>query len=274
MIRTSSGSSGSTTKGNTKTLVVGGKRPSPAKRWCFTWCNYPEEWEQTVVPEFMSEGTKGYVIGREKCKETGTPHLQGYAEFAKKIRWSAFKGLPNKLHWEAAKGTRQENIHYCTKEGNYIDYGTCRIYRVNIELREWQLAIWLTLKNEPDDRSIYWIWEPDGRAGKTTFQKWIYTNMDGVVVLSGKASDMKNGVMMYLESTENLPRIVLINIPRCQDTEFLSWQGIEEIKDGFFYSPKYKGGMICGANPHVVIFANIGPPEAKLSDDRWKVVRI
>jgi len=96
----------------------------------------------------------------------------------------------------------------------------------------------------------------------------------GVVVLSGKASDMKNGIIKFEEANEMLPTIVLINIPRCTDVDHISWQGIEEIKDMFFFSPKYESGMICGKNPHVIIFSNEPPPERKLSDDRWKIIRI
>ena len=55
---------------------------------------------------------------------------------------------------------------------------------------------------------------------------------------------------------------------------YLSWCGIEEIKDMFFYSGKYEGGMVCGENPHVIIFANEEPPLEKMSNDRWRVIEI
>ena len=70
------------------------------------------------------------------------------------------------------------------------------------------------------------------------------------------------------------PSKVIINIPRSTNHSFISWTGIEEIKDMFFYSGKYEGGMVCAKCPHVVIFAN-GPPEMdKLSQDRWNIVYI
>jgi len=61
----------------------------------------------------------------------------------------------------------------------------------------------------------------------------------------------------------------LINIPKCQD--HISWGGIEQVKDMFFYSPKYEGGMVCGPSPHVMIFSNKEPSMEAMSQDRWKI---
>ena len=248
------------------------KTINPAKNWCLTWNNYPDNWKEIIVPVFQKY-SQGYVIG-EEVGESGTPHLQGYVESKdkKKIRpFTEFK-LPKETSWFSAKGTRQQNIDYCTKDEKYISWGTCLVkekYTINITLYEWQEEIVELLKHPPNDRSIFWFWEPDGCAGKTTFQKWIFLHYPNVAVLCGKATDMKNGIVSFQEKNERLPEIVLINIPRCQDTDHISWQGIEEIKDMFFFSGKYEGGMVCGPNPHVFIFSNQEPPIHKLSNDRW-----
>ena len=137
-----------------------------------------------------------------------------------------------------------------------------------MDLYDWQKTIIKKIKEVPDDRSIYWFWEPEGCRGKTTFQKYIYLNFDNVIVLSGSAHDMKNGIVQYKERMGVLPKIVLINIPRSK-SGFVSYTGIEEIKDMFFFSGKYEGGMVCGPNPHVLIFANDEPDTHKMSADRW-----
>ena len=255
---------------------VKGKQASPALSWIFTWCNYPEDWHSSIVPQFQDHANiKGFVAGKEICPTTGTPHLQGYLEFRQKARPMGL--LPKQVHWRCARGNTNQNFNYCTKDGDYVSWGTVKYtppYMVNIELKPWQRYIDRIIRQDSDDRTIRWFWEPLGGAGKTTFQKWLFLNREGVMVICGKATDMKNAVIEYEEKHSELPKIVLVNIPRCQDTDHISWQGIEEIKDMFFFSPKYHGGQICGKPPHVLLFSNQEPPMHKLSPDRWQVVRI
>ena len=256
-------------------------RPNPALGWCFTWCNYPEDWKEILVPGFQDcEWVAGYIVGREIAPSTGTPHLQGYLRFAKGHKARPMGLLPKTVHWIAAKGDIAANVAYCSKEDEEpLIHGVCvtakrQRYTISIDLRLWQIEIDAICRTQPHNRTIYWYWEPNGCKGKTTFQKWLFLNHKGVIVVSGKASDMKNGVIEYEEKHSVLPSIVLINIPRCTDTDHVSWQGIEEIKDMFFFSPKYHGGQVCGPNPHVFIFSNEEPPMYKLSQDRWRVVQI
>lgn len=278
----SKNSSNSSSHGGPGNVMTGPeKQSSPAKNWTMRWSNYPEDWKEKIVPDFHSCDCVGYVIGEEICPTTGTPHLQGYAEFKEKIRWSAFKNLPKGIRWKARvpKATRADNVRYCSKDGKFISWGTCmpkKEYKIDIELRPWQEDIVDVIQGEPNDRHVYWYWERTGNVGKTLIQKWIFMNYKhrGVAILAGKASDMKNGIVKFEEANKMLPEIVIINIPRCTDVDHVSWQGIEEIKDMFFFSPKYEGGMVCGASPHMLIFANEPPPLYKLSEDRWIVTEI
>jgi hypothetical protein len=70
------------------------------------------------------------------------------------------------------------------------------------------------------------------------------------------------------------PEIVLINIPKSFDQEYLSYTGIEEVKDMLFYSGKYEGGQVDGNPPFVFVFSNIPPEVDKLSEDRWMIYNI
>ena len=146
------------------------------------------------------------------------PHIHLYAEFAEKVRWTEFKSLPKGIEWQAAKGSRKKNQIYIKKDGDYkqmAEWDDEEEYTIDIELYPWQVALVAILNTEPDDRSIYWIWETKGGVGKTTFQKWVFLKYPGVVVLSGKASDMKNGIMEYQKKNGKLPKVILINIPSC-----------------------------------------------------------
>lgn len=267
-------SNSSTEEGNTKPPPK--KQVSPSKRWCFTYNNYPSDWNEKIVP--ILDKCSKYSIG-EEVGENGTPHLQGYIEFNVKCRpLSVIK--VKEIHWEKCKGNKIENMNYTQKEGKFIQNFTNNYVEEIDKLYNWEEEILSILKSEPDNRKIHWIWEPDGCAGKTIFQKYVFTHLEDVVVLSGKGSDMKNGIIQYEYMNSKLPRIVLINIPR-SCSNFVSWAGIEEIKDMFFFSGKYEGGMICGASPHVVCFANQNVPikdyetgEKWLSEDRFIIKKI
>jgi len=252
----------------------------PARYWCFTWLNYPEIWESHFSIHQHPVGRLcGYAGGRETCPTTGLPHIQGWIDFGKdkKARPSTLK-LPKQIHWETMKGTPEENYKYCSKAGDYIHWGTCMKampFKMDIELSKWMKNLVEILDKEPNSRSIYWIWEPIGKAGKTSFQKWYEMEHRGeVLILSGKAHDMKNGIINFKEQNGCVPRTIMCNIPRSTEERFISWQGMEEIKDMLFYSGKYEGGMVNERPPHFIMFANWEPETGHMSGDRWNIVRI
>ena len=87
------------------------------------------------------------------------------------------------------------------------------------------------------------------------------------------AEDMKNGIVMYEKTNGFLPKVVLVNIPRKRGNN-CNMEGLEAIKDMFFYSGKYEGGMVCGASPHVMVFSNFLPEYDSISEDRWHIWNI
>jgi len=124
---------------------------------------------------------------------------------------------------------------------------------------------------EPDERIIYWFWETIGNVGKTALCKHICLKYPKrVLIVNGKQSDMFNAVLSFKESTGDYPSIIIIDIPRSM-INYVSWGGIEKIKDGLFYSGKYEGGQCVFNCPHVVCFANSAPNMELLSEDRWRV---
>lgn len=57
-----------------------------------------------------------YVYQLEKCPTTGTPHYQGYVHFKNAIVFSTIQKLLPHATINAALGTPQENLTYCTKK--------------------------------------------------------------------------------------------------------------------------------------------------------------
>ena len=126
------------------------------------------------------------------------------------------------------------------------------------------------LKKEPDERTIHWIAGSSGNEGKTTFCKYL-VRFHNAIMLGGKSADMKNGIIEYKKTNGYTPELILINLPRSFNKDYLSYTGIEEVKDMLFYSGKYEGGMIDGNCPHLIIFSNQTPDAKLLSPDRWQI---
>lgn len=96
--------------------------PSPlALNWCFT-VNNPLAYDEGVVSAWHPDLAKYVVFGREVGEE-GTPHLQGYVQFKSKKRLTALKKLHKEAHWEVAKGNPQQNLDYCSKDGDFVELG-------------------------------------------------------------------------------------------------------------------------------------------------------
>lgn len=264
------------TGGNTKPQSSKGEKRIRSRKWCFTLNNYTtmEEEELNVA---MSQKNYSYIYGFEIGDE-GTPHLQGYIEHKHDIEFNTLKKMMPRAHIEKAKGTKQQNIDYCSKSGKYktnfempeklddpLD---------GFELKPFQKTILDVLKNKPSKRIIYWIWESEGNVGKSSVAKHICIHNKDALVLNGKQNDMFNAILQYNIKKKGLfPKIILIDIPR-SSMDYVSWSAIEKIKDGFFYSGKYEGGMVIMNSPHVICMANSPPPNDKMSNDRWCVMDI
>lgn len=92
----------------------------PVKRYCFTLNNYTEEEEKKIKEFLTSENCEYAVVGKE-VGENGTPHLQGFVNLKKKMRFHPFKkAIGERSHIEQARGTDCDNKKYCSKGGDLL----------------------------------------------------------------------------------------------------------------------------------------------------------
>lgn len=262
------------------------KRITAGLYWVFTWNNYPEDWLAHMAPglegcEWICEKEIG--DGTDDIPE-GTPHLQGYIEFPKKVRPIGYKGFPKQIRWGKRKqnATRAHNIIYCSKdfrEGKPWAtelYGTLKPPR-KVEFPKfdlwWEKEILELIKTIPDDRSIHWYWSEKGNIGKTTFSKYLCIEHEACL-LAGKGADVRNGALTYKKDIGKYPDLCVFPIPRSFNSEYLSYEAMENIKDALFYSGKYEGGTVADPCPHLIVMANFPPDEKKMSSDRWIVKNV
>lgn len=254
------------------------------KRWAFTFNNYNgDDWD--VGLKVLTKMATNFIMAKE-VGDSGTPHIQGYVEFKINRRLSVLKKMwSNKIHWERAKGNRQQNIDYCSKEGievfrtfpESIPEFKARLLRElkgqykDVVWRDWQKDLLDILKGPKDPRKIYWLFEESGNTGKSFLTKYLALTRT-CCIGGGKAADVKHQVFNLLDKGEE-PELMVLDVPRVAK-DYVSYQAIEDIKNGCFNSTKYEGGQCIYHVPHVVVFSNQEPDYAKMSADRWVVYEI
>jgi len=87
--------------------------------YSFTWFSYPEDYELRLHKQRYH-----YMCwGNELCPTTGRRHLQGYIRYVSQRSMRAVKkDLPG-IHLEVSEGTADQNRTYCSKEGDFYEYG-------------------------------------------------------------------------------------------------------------------------------------------------------
>ena len=88
------------------------------RRWVATLNNYTK-FECTQILDFLHSEKFLFIVGREVGEEKNTPHLQMYFEKKHPVTFNKIKNIMPRAHIEPAKGSREQNLAYCSKEGNY-----------------------------------------------------------------------------------------------------------------------------------------------------------
>lgn len=93
---------------------------SRATGYCFTVNNYTDEDAKAVdeLAQSCDYAIYGYEIGNQ-----GTDHIQGYIYKRNKISFNTIKRCIPRAHIEIARGSPKSNQQYCSKGGNYEEYG-------------------------------------------------------------------------------------------------------------------------------------------------------
>ena len=136
-------------------------------------------------------------------------------------------------------------------------------------LRTWQANLASQLAREPDKRKIIFLVDLVGNSGKSWFFQ--YHNQlhkhNSQIILPGKKADMA-----YTLKDDN--RVVMFDCPRSKQGEFIQYDFLEEVKNGYVFSSKYESGIKRFKPPHVVVAMNEFPDMEKLSQDRYEIIEL
>nr|WAE42263.1 MAG: replication associated protein [Cressdnaviricota sp.] len=246
------------------------RRPHPSRHWFFT-LNNPSEEDMDYWRTPQNSGARKWVVQME-IGDSDTPHLQGYVDFLTKVRPIGM--YHNGYHWEKVKNIEQA-IKYCSKIETRIGgpwfNGIAKPESFKLEvLRPWQVELLLMLNGLPDNRTVIWVIDPVGGCGKTVFCKHLCSTRRALYT-NGKAADCKYAITEWFASGKLLD-MVLFDFTRSVEN-YISYEAIESIKNGIFFSTKYESKMEIFCCPHVVCFSNFEPDLSKLSADRWLIIR-
>jgi len=265
---------------NNDKLTKKSKQASAIKNWDGTLNNYTKEDIDAIIKS--STNVYSYVFQQE-TGENGTKHLQCFFYFLVRTRTPS-DVLPKGMSLRRIDGRNWQKrikacIKYCSDPNKRDD--NCIVY-ANIpypkplkilesgKFYDWQKNIIKICETEPNDRTVNYIWQKKGCKGKSALTKWLCVKMNAILV-GGSNSDMKFAIAKQCIKGVP-PEIVIIDLPR--SSKALSYRGIEEVKNGCFFSTKYESGMCIFNSPHIFIFANVKPKLKMLSKDRWNIIHL
>lgn len=96
------------------------------KSFCFTLNNPTDQETDRIATLFnngVSNGSIVYAIVGREVASTGTPHLQGFIHFSNRRRVDSVRAMLRRAHFEVARGTPDDNHRYCSKDGDFDEYG-------------------------------------------------------------------------------------------------------------------------------------------------------
>lgn len=133
-------------------------------------------------------------------------------------------------------------------------------------LRDWQQQLNAALNLAPDDRTITFVVDVTGNSGKTWFAHYYASIHDNCQVMQpGPKKDMAYALDPTI-------RVLFMDAPRSKQGEFIQYDFLEDVKNGYVFSQKYESHTKQLGKVHVVVMMNEYPDMTKLSQDRYRIV--
>lgn len=207
----------------------------------------------------MTQKEKGHA-GREYVSTYG--HVWSHLTDDIKAGMS-FKALAEKYpdaHGMYPRGFREKFDLFAPK-------GTFNLIEKFGSLLPWQQQLLEIIEKGADARSVIWLWESKGDAGKSFMVKHLAVNHGFQPLTNAPTRDIACAWQRGH---------VCIDYARTDSTE-RNYDIIEKIKNGMMFSAKYESQTKFSdqyRDSHVICFANDPPDVSKLSMDRWKIYNI
>jgi Putative viral replication protein len=136
-------------------------------------------------------------------------------------------------------------------------------------LRPWQNSLEEDLSLPPDSRVIHFVVDLSGNTGKSWYCDFYHYRNPGTsqVLIPGKKADMAFALNPEIN-------VLFIDAPRSKQGEFIQYDFLEDVKNGRVFSGKYESMTKYLGPCHVVVMMNEEPDYEKLSEDRYKIIKL
>lgn len=141
-------------------------------------------------------------------------------------------------------------------------------------LRGFQQMILNFIKEEPNDRMVYWFCDKIGNSGKSKLAIELKALHGAFTSNGGKGPDVIHNATEFMNRPKNKNCSIFVFDFARSKGDFLCYNAIEQLKQGTWSSTKYTGGDISIKPPHMICFANDWPDVDQMSHDRWKLYAI
>lgn len=246
------------------------------RHYAFTWNNFTIDHNE-MAQKLNELNTVRWIFQHEEGDEKHVPHYQGYVEFEHPRELNNLKNYISKgIHWEVCRKVEAVRV-YSRKTETRVQGPWTKNFQLpekapEIVWKPWQQEIINILKSPPDSRTIHWVWESTGNVGKTFLAKYVCQWMGGLY-LGGKGADIKHAIATHVSSGKSL-EVCIFDFSRSLEG-YVSYDALESIKNGIFFSGKYESQqIILKNNVHCIVFANFAPMLANLSLDRWHIMQL
>ena len=205
----------------------------------------------------------------------GTSHLQIYIRFNTKKRFEQIKKVNPRLHIEPSRGTKKQNLVYCSKENDYVS--NCRIPRpleVIKDLRPYQEDVINVVSGEPEPRKIYWWYGPK-EIGKSEILFKLCAEYNAHILPVSKKHALSQ-VYKTHEDTDIYVFNLTADESEYQKNEMFSI--MEAIKDRMFAASfgTECNGMCLMNHKHLLVMANEPPDfmKTEIDQNRFSIFKI
>jgi len=258
-------------------------------RWSVLW--YPPLDDpvnaHTFVKSALDAINAKYIFQLERGSKNGKLHYQCFINLKDKKRYRG--DLVKTLNALGMTKLTARNVKPCTQYGHHALANYCmkedtrvagpwadRIIYLARDLccmanpKPFQQKILDSIQTEPDDRTINWVYNPEGNGGKSKLAKYIEHYKLGITVEFGTPQQIKSALIV-----EGPQRAYLVDIPRTiGKAESVNdvINVLEHLKNGLVKSYMYgKAAKMFMEPPHVWVFSNMLPDRTRLSQDRWQI---